>query len=89
VLLRGVEPLEGLDEMRTRRPKARTDRDLANGPGKLCAAFDIDLRHNGLDLTRADIGIYDDGFVPASIVATPRVGITKAVDVPWRWLFTG
>jgi DNA-3-methyladenine glycosylase len=88
VLLRGVEPLEGLDEMRTRRPKARTDHDLANGPGKLCAAFDIDLRHNSLDLTKAGIGIFDDGFVPAGVVVTPRIGISKAVDVPWRWLTT-
>ncbi len=89
VLLRGVEPLEGLEEMRSRRPKARSDRDLANGPGKLCAAFDIDLRHSGLDLTKADIGIYDDGRAPASIVVTPRVGISKAVDLRWRWITTG
>ena len=89
VLLRGVEPLEGLDEMRSRRPKARSDHDLANGPGKLCAAFDIDLRHSGLDLTKADIGIYADGGAPASIVVTPRVGISKAADLPWRWLATG
>jgi DNA-3-methyladenine glycosylase len=85
VLLRGVELLEGLDEVRTRRPKARSDRDLANGPGKLCAAFDIDLRHNGLDLTKGPINIFDDGFASASVIATPRVGITKAVDTPWRW----
>jgi DNA-3-methyladenine glycosylase len=88
VLLRGVEPLEGLDEMRIRREKARSDRDLANGPGKLCAAFDIDLRHNSLDITKAGIGIFDDGFVPAGVVVTPRIGISKAVDVPWRWLTT-
>jgi DNA-3-methyladenine glycosylase len=86
VLLRGVEPLEGLDQMRLRRPKARSDRDLANGPGKLCAAFDIDLRHNGLDLTKGPINIFDDGFAPESVVTTPRVGISKAADVPWRWL---
>jgi DNA-3-methyladenine glycosylase len=85
VLLRGVEPIDGIEEMQQRRPKARRDRDLANGPGKLCAAFDIDLRHNCLDLTKSDIGILDDGRVPANVVATPRVGITKAVDTPWRW----
>lgn len=89
VLLRGVEPLEGLDEMRTRRPKARRVRDLANGPGKLCAAFDLDLRHNGLDLAKVDAGVFDDGGASASIVVTPRVGISKAVDLPWRWLATG
>jgi DNA-3-methyladenine glycosylase len=85
VLLRGVEALEGIEEMRLRRPKARRDRDLANGPGKLCAAFDIDLRHNSLDLTKGPIGIFDDGFASASVVATSRVGITKAVDTLWRW----
>jgi DNA-3-methyladenine glycosylase len=88
VLLRSVEPLEGIDEMRTRRPKARSDRDLANGPGKLCAAFDIDLRHNGLDLAKGAFGIYDEGFVSATIVSTPRIGISKAIDLPWRWLST-
>jgi DNA-3-methyladenine glycosylase len=87
VLLRGVVPIDGIDEMRVRRPRARRDRDLTNGPGKLCAAFDLDLRHNDLDLTRGPIGIFDDGFVPASVVATPRVGITKAVATPWRWSF--
>ncbi len=85
VLLRGVQPLDGLDEMRARRPKARRDSDLANGPGKLCAAFDLDLRHNGLDLVKGDITIYDDGTVSTSI-ATPRIGITKATETPWRWI---
>jgi DNA-3-methyladenine glycosylase len=85
VLLRGVEPIDGLEAIRVRRPKARRDRDLANGPGKLCAALDLDLRHNGLDLTTGPIGIFDDGCVPANIIVTPRIGITKAVDVPWRW----
>ena len=86
VLLRGVEPLEGFDELRARRPKARRDQDLANGPGKLCSAFDIDLRHNALDLSKADIGIFDDGTPPPTSLAIPRIGITKAIDLPWRWL---
>jgi DNA-3-methyladenine glycosylase len=85
VLLRGVEPLEGVEAMRLRRPNARRDRYLANGPGKLCAAFDLDLRHNGLELTKGPIGIFDDGTTPAGAVIGPRVGITKAVDTPWRW----
>jgi DNA-3-methyladenine glycosylase len=89
VLLRGLEPMDGIEEMRLRRSKARTDRDLSNGPGKLCAALDLDLRHNGLDLTKSDIGLYDDGFAPTNSTVTPRIGISKAVDVPWRWLATG
>jgi DNA-3-methyladenine glycosylase len=85
VLLRGVEPVEGVDIMRVRRPKARRDHDLANGPGKLGAAFDLDLRHNGLDLTNGPIGIFDDGTISTDLVVGPRIGITKAIDTPWRW----
>lgn len=50
VLLRAVEPIEGLDDMRRDRPAARRDRDLTNGPGKLCQAMGITLDHDGLDL---------------------------------------
>jgi DNA-3-methyladenine glycosylase len=85
VLLRGIEPIEGTEEIRLRRPRARRDRDLANGPGKLCAAFDLDLRHNGLDLTKGPIAILDDGNTPTGVAIGPRVGITKAADTPWRW----
>jgi len=42
-----------------------------------------------LDLAKVDAGVYDDGGASASIVVTPRVGISKAVDLPWRWLATG
>jgi DNA-3-methyladenine glycosylase len=85
VLLRGLEPIDGVEEMRLRRPKARSDRNLTNGPGKLCAAFDLDLRHNGLDLTKGPIGIFDDGTTLTDPAVGPRVGITKAVNTPWRW----
>jgi DNA-3-methyladenine glycosylase len=63
----------------------RRERDLANGPGKLCAAFGIDLRHNGLELTKGPIGIFDDGTTTTGLVIGPRVGISRAVDTPWRW----
>jgi DNA-3-methyladenine glycosylase len=85
VLLRGVEPIEGIEAIRLRRPKARRDRDLADGPGKLCAAFDLDLRHNGLDLTKGSIGIFDDCTTSSDPVVGPRIGIKKAVETPWRW----
>src|SRR5580658_5015839 len=55
VLIRALEPIEGLDIMRTRRSKARTDRDLTSGPGKLTQALGITRAHNGFDLTRGDL----------------------------------
>ena len=86
VLLRAVDPLAGLDEMRARRPAARRDGDLSNGPGKLCAAFDLDRGDDGADLVRGPVRIVDDGVAPPEAPATsPRIGITKAVDRPWRW----
>jgi DNA-3-methyladenine glycosylase len=86
VLLRAVVPLMGLEPMRLRRPKARSDYALANGPGKLCGAFGIDRSHDGLDLVRGPIGIWRDAAKVVSVIATPRIGITKEVDRPWRWL---
>lgn len=85
VLLRGLEPIEGVELMRLRRPRARRDGDLANGPGKLCEALDLDLRHNGLEVTTGPIGIFHDGTSATRTAIGPRVGITKAVDTPWRW----
>lgn len=88
VLLRAAEPLAALDLMRTSRPAARRDRDLASGPGKLSQAFSITGALDGADLVRADAGIaiVSDGMVsPASPWAGPRIGISKAVEFPWRW----
>lgn len=84
VLLRAVVPLDGIELMRERRNGRR---DLADGPAKLCQAFAIGPTHNGADLcTAADIGLFDDGTPPPAHPAIgPRVGISKAVDVPWRW----
>ena len=84
VLLRGVVPIAGLDLMRDRR-SGRTA--LADGPAKLCQAFAIGPEHNGADVCRgAGPGIFDDGTPPpAAPLVGPRVGISKAVDTPWRW----
>lgn len=87
VLLRAVELVDGIDVARERRG-GRADRDLTNGPGKLCQALGIDGRHDGVDLTASasPIRIVDDGTPPPSVpLVGPRVGITKAVDVPWRF----
>jgi DNA-3-methyladenine glycosylase len=87
VLVRAVAPLTGLVEMRRRRG-AVAERRLVDGPGKLCQAFGIDRRHDGLDLCALGnhIALLDDGTPPPDDpVIGPRVGIRLAADVPWRW----
>jgi len=89
VLIRALQPLDGIDAMRQARPKARNDRNLCNGPGKLTQALGLDKRHDGADLVSgADgVGIFSDGLKPPKHpLATPRVGISKARDELWRWL---
>ena len=86
VLIRALEPLDGLPLMRSRRRAARRDVDLASGPGKLCAALGIDARHNRLPLRRAPIVIRrGDRVANDAVVVTPRIGIREAVDWPLRW----
>jgi len=86
VLVRAIEPIDGIELMRARRAAARTDRDLGNGPGKLCAALGIDGRHNGLRLDRLPLRIREGAPVAdADVVVSPRIGITKAADWPLRW----
>lgn len=86
VLVRAVEPQSGLDVMRARRP-GRPDRDLADGPAKLCAAFGISGADDGRDLvTDEGLWIADDDAPPVVAATSGRIGITKAVDRPWRFL---
>jgi DNA-3-methyladenine glycosylase len=89
VLVRALEPSEGLDEMRTRRG-VRSDRDLCSGPGKLTEALGIDLAQNGADLSRDPFLLLppEAGQRP-EIVTGPRIGITKAVERPWRFCAAG
>lgn len=93
VLLRALEPVAGVDEMRRLRPRAAADRDLTNGPAKLCQAFGITGLQNGVDLVRppdGGVSIVDDGTPPpdAPVVAT-RVGLSAGADLPWRWYVDG
>lgn len=83
VLLRAVDPLEGADEMLRRRGR----RPLADGPGKLCQAFGLDGDDDGADLCgQGPIRILDDGAGQlVDPIVGPRIGITKAVDTPWRF----
>ncbi len=85
VLLRAVEPVAGIDLMLERRNGRH--RALADGPAKLCQAFGIDGAHNGVDLVTGDgPGLFDDGTPPPDHPRVgPRIGISKAIDIPWRW----
>jgi DNA-3-methyladenine glycosylase len=87
VLIRALAPLAGLEEMRANRPASRRDRDLCNGPAKLCQALEITGADNGTDLLGGGaILVYDDGVPPPSHPETGgRVGITSATEVSWRW----
>ena len=92
VLLRAAEPLAGVDLMRSVRPAAKRDYELASGPGRLSQAFGITRDLDGADLVAADRGIViaSDGTpAPREPVVGPRIGITKAVDLPWRWHVPG
>jgi DNA-3-methyladenine glycosylase len=87
VLIRAVSPTAGLEVMRARRG-GRRDVELTNGPGKVCQALGIQLRHDGTAHTaaRGEIRLADDGVAPPSRpLVGPRIGISKAVDVPWRF----
>jgi DNA-3-methyladenine glycosylase len=87
VLVRALEPVRGVDLMRRRRPSARRDPDLTNGPGKLCAALGIDGGLDGARLDRGPLKIYaGDPVDDATVEVTSRIGITRAADWPLRWL---
>jgi DNA-3-methyladenine glycosylase len=85
VLIRALEPVDGLDLMRARRGLHRAD-DLCSGPGKLTQALGIGLALNGAPLVDGPIAILPRpaGHVPR-LVSGPRIGITKAADLPWRF----
>ena len=88
VLIRAAEPLEGIELMKVDRG---TDDviNLASGPGKLCQAFAINRDQNGLDLTNSELMIVDDGWKPAEIITSTRIGIRLAADRPWRFYVSG
>jgi DNA-3-methyladenine glycosylase len=86
VLIRAIEPLEGIELMRERRGPVR-DEELTNGPGKLTEALGIGLELNGVSLEDGPIRIEprrQDEREPRVVIGT-RIGITKAADLPWRF----
>jgi DNA-3-methyladenine glycosylase len=99
VLIRALEPSAGIGEMRARRGAflpahgrnaPRPDTDLCSGPGKLTQALGIGLADNGADLSRDPFLILppEDGVRPR-VLTGPRIGITKAVERPWRFCAAG
>lgn len=86
VLIRAVEPEAGIEEMIARR--GATDlKKLASGPGRLCQAFGIDARFNGLPVGR-EIKLIERAGEPV-ISSGPRIGITRATELEWRFYETG
>jgi DNA-3-methyladenine glycosylase len=88
VLVRAAEPLEGVEIMEENRG-TEVLTNLCSGPGKLCMAFGLDRRHNGLDLTNSELVIVDDGWLPGEIVTATRIGIRLGADLPWRFYLAG
>jgi DNA-3-methyladenine glycosylase len=90
VLIRALEPLDGLELMRERRGLQRPE-DLCSGPGKLTQALDVELHHNGTDLATGPVrfGPAPPEWERVERVAGPRIGITKAADLPWRFCAVG
>lgn len=89
-LIRALEPLDGVSLMRERRGVTRLE-DLCSGPGKLTQALGITLEHNGDDLFRGAVRIElaSPDASPVDVVESVRVGITKAVELPWRYSVAG
>ncbi len=83
VLLRALQPIQGLPAMRRRRGVSE-ERALCSGPGKLAQALAVTRKHNGLPLDRAPFTLYPRQG-DAEIATGLRIGITKAVELPWRY----
>ena len=87
VLIRALEPTAGIAAMRRRRGVAEV-RDLCSGPGKLCQALGVTIKHNGLALDRAPFELRARSG-EAEMVAGVRIGITRAAELPWRYGLKG
>jgi DNA-3-methyladenine glycosylase len=88
ILLRALEPLDGIDLMRRRR---RLDEPglLCSGPGKLCQAMGITRELDGRMMGRSPVRVFPAEEVPPEVAITPRIGITKAADWPLRFVIRG
>ncbi|HEY7613030.1 MAG TPA: DNA-3-methyladenine glycosylase [Gemmatimonadales bacterium] len=89
VLLRALEPVEGIATMRERRG-GMDDRDLCSGPGKLCQALGITRELDGSLMPRSEVVVLPPTVsLTVEVAVTPRIGITKAADWPLRYLVAG
>jgi DNA-3-methyladenine glycosylase len=95
VLVRAIEPLEGIELMIKRRfgRKLKNDREIFNltsGPGKISKAFNFNIKHSGYDLTDSKIYLLDRPKLSIKKIGiSKRIGITKSVDLPWRFYEKG
>jgi DNA-3-methyladenine glycosylase len=87
VLIRAIEPTQGLAAMRWRRD-LKDEKLLCSGPGKLTQALAITIAHNGLPLDRKPLELHARTETP-KIAVGPRIGISKAIDEPWRYGMAG
>jgi len=89
VLVRAIEPIAGIEQMRLNRGPSIPDRSLADGPGKLCQAMAINLTHNRTDACGETIWLEDRGDRAGSITETPRIGVDYAGEWAEKlWRFT-
>ena len=92
VLIRALEPVEGVEAMRQNRRGILETRQLTNGPGKLAQALALTrLTHDGVDLTEpsSELLILPNEYSPFEMVTKTRIGITQGVDLPWRYYVAG
>ncbi|CAA9394683.1 MAG: DNA-3-methyladenine glycosylase II [uncultured Rubrobacteraceae bacterium] len=86
VLIRALKPVDGFGLMRDRRGRRR---DLCNGPGRLTQSLGVGIELDGLDLSEGPLNILAGPEPEEEIVATTRIGISRGVDLPWRYLLLG
>jgi DNA-3-methyladenine glycosylase len=87
ILVRALEPTHGVDTMRERRG-LEDARLLCSGPGRLCQALEITREHDGLPLDRPPFELLERDR-PVEVLTGPRIGITRAADLPWRYTESG
>jgi DNA-3-methyladenine glycosylase len=89
VLLRALQPLTGIEQMRRNRAHVRPA-DVTRGPGRLAAAFRVDRRYDGLDLfTGSQLWIGSDGYEVEAVGSSERIGLTKAAEERLRFFVAG
>lgn len=91
VLIRAVEPVEGIDRMIKSRygsklVSKKEKYNLTSGPGKVCKAMDINIEHSGIDLTGNKIFLLDQPKIKNKLIGiSKRIGITRSANLPWRF----